>query len=335
MVDLSTTYLGLDLSSPVVASAGPLTGRRDTLRALEEAGVAAVVLPSLFEEEIVSVAQRVNALLVQGTGAFGEAETYLPEPPVVVAGPERHIELVHEAKSVLHVPAIASVNGTSAGGWVRYARLLADAGADAIECNVYHVASDPTEHAGEVEQRVLDTIAAVCDAVDVPVAAKVGPYYSAFGSFAFSLARAGARGIVCFNRFYQPDIDLEGLDVASTLDLSTSADLRLPLRWIAILARRVECDLACSGGVHTADDVVKAVLAGADAVMTTSSVLRHGPGHVTALRDGLARWLADREYTSVSQARGSVARASVPDPDAYERANYLAVIDRATARFLA
>jgi len=326
MVDLRTRYLGLDLAVPLVASAGPLTGRLESILRLEAAGAGAVVLPSLFEEDIVTESRRVHTLLSTGVGSSGEAETYLPEPKVSIAGPERHVDLVRNAKRALRIPVIASVNGTSPWGWLNYPRLLVDAGADALECNVYTVAASTRDTASEVEDRLVATVAAVRGAVTVPIAVKVAPYYSAFGSLAVRLVDAGADAIVCFNRFYQPDLDLEALDVTPTLDLSTSADLRLPLRWIALLFGRIGGQLACSGGVHTETDAVKAILAGADVVMTTSSLLRHGPEHIGVLRDGLARWFEDNEYTSVTQARGSLSQRAVPDPDAYERANYLDVI---------
>ena len=284
------------------------------------------MLPSLFEEDIVRESQLVHAMLSMGAGASGEAETYLPEPLEVVTGPERHVGLVREAKAALRIPVIASVNGTSPKGWSTFPRLLVDAGADALELNVYRVAADPRDTAGVVEDQLLETVAAVRDVVAVPIAVKVAPYYSAFGNVARRLVDVGADAIVCFNRFYQPDLDLDTLDVSPTLDLSTSADLRLPLRWIALLAGRVGCQLACSGGVHSDSDAVKAILAGADVAMTTSALLRHGVEHIGVLRDGLEKWFDVNEYASVDEARGSLAQRAVPDPDAYERANYLDVI---------
>ncbi len=335
MADLRTQYLGLELDAPIVASAGPLTGQLDTLRRLQDAGAGAVVLPSLFEEDIVNESRRVNALLSTGVGVSGESESYLPEPSAAITGPDRHVQLVRDAKTALRIPVIASVNGTSPRGWVNYPRLLEDAGADAIELNVYTVAADVEDTAADVEDRVVATVCAVRDAVSVPLAVKVGPYYTAFGHFAMRLADAGADAIVCFNRFYQPDLDLDELEVTPTLDLSTSADLRLPLRWIALLTGRVAAQFACSGGVHTEHDAVKAILAGADVVMTTSAVLRFGAEHVGVLRDGLARWLDENEYESVQQARGSLAQRAVPDPDMYERANYLTVMQEGMRRWLA
>ena len=333
MVDLRTRYLGLELDAPIVASASPLTGRLETLQRLEVAGAAAVVLPSLFEEDIVSESRLIHSMLSMGAGASGEAETYLPEPLEVVTGPERHVELVRDAKAALDIPVIASVNGTSPRGWYTYPRMLVDAGADALEVNVYRVAADVHDTAIDVEDRLVATVAAVRGAVTVPIAVKVGPYFSAFGNLALRLVDAGADAIVCFNRFYQPDLDLDALAVTPTIDLSTSADLRLPLRWIALLAGRVGCQLACSGGVHTETDVVKAVLAGADVVMATSALLRYGPEHLRVLRDGMEQWFEKHEYSSVTEARGSLAQRSVPDPDAYERANYLQVIQHGMRRW--
>jgi dihydroorotate dehydrogenase (fumarate) len=330
-VDLTTTYLGLTLKNPLVASAGPATGHIDTLQRLAAAGAAAVVLPSLFEEEVAAAAVSAHNAYTPLDGFSAESENYLPE----VIGPtlvERHVDLVTAAKSTLSIPVIASVNGLSTGGWVRYASELANAGADAIECNTYSVAADPLTDAATVEAQHLELVRAVRAAVAVPVSVKVSPYFSAFAHTVGDIVDAGADGLVCFNRFYQPDIDIGTLDVAPTLELSTSNDMRLPLRWIAILARRVRCSLALSSGVHTADDVVKAILAGADVVMTTSSLLRNGIDHMTQLRDGLARWLDAHEYTSVAEARGSVSRAAVADPVAYERANYVDLIQRQMRR---
>jgi dihydroorotate dehydrogenase (fumarate) len=325
---LGTTYLGLRLTNPVVASAGPLTGNVDSLRRLEDAGIGAVVLPSLFEEDVVGTSMLTYGLYSPPDGVSAESETYLPELPAAPTVVERHLQLVADAKAAVSVPVIASVNGSSPGGWVRYASDLVDAGADAIECNTYFVAADPAHSGADVEAHHLDLVRAVRNAVRVPVAVKLSPFLSATAHTAVEILAAGADGLVLFNRFYQPDIDLDTLAVTPTLDLSTSADLRLPLRWIAILRGHTNGSLALSSGVHTSDDVVKAVLAGADAVMTTSAVLRHGPEHVSTLLRGLREWLDEREYESVEQARGSVSRAAAADPDAYERSNYVQVIHR-------
>jgi dihydroorotate dehydrogenase (fumarate) len=333
MADLSTQYLGLELSSPLVASAGPLTSRIDTLEQLQDRGAAAVVLPSLFEEEVVANGIELQALHSQGTESFPEALTYLPElgGPTVV---DRYLELLEAAKAVLDVPVIASVNGTTSGGWVRYSRELAAAGADAIELNLYSVAADVSDNADEIEARQLTLVRAVREGVEVPLAVKLSPYYTALAHFAVGVLNAGADGLVLFNRFYQPDINLDVLDVQPTLHLSSSTELRLPLRWIAILAGQVRGSLAASTGVHTVDDVVKVLLAGADVTMSTSALLRHGAIHLSTLRDGLEHWLDEHEYKSVSELRGSVSRLSVPDPDLYERAQYERVLHRSTDAFL-
>jgi dihydroorotate dehydrogenase (fumarate) len=332
-VDLRTTYLGLPLANPIVASAGPLTGRVDTLRRLEDAGVAAVVLPSLFEEDVVGTSMLTYELYSPPDGVSADSESYLPELPAAPTVVERHLQLVADAKAAVSVPVIASVNGTTPGGWVRYASDLVVAGADAIELNTYFVPADPAHTGEEIERRYVELVRAVRAAVRVPVAVKLSPYFSATAHSAAQIVAAGADGLVLFNRFYQPDIDLETLDVTPTLTLSTSADLRLPLRWIAILAGNVECSLGLSSGVHTGHDAVKAVLAGAQAVMTTSSLLREGAEHVTTLVDGIAQWLEAHEYESVVQACGSVSRRAVPDPDAYERGNYVEAIRRYSRNF--
>ncbi len=328
MTDLSTEYLGLDLDSPLVASAGPLTGHLDTLRRLAAAGAAAVVLPSLFEEEIVRTIREQERFLGAGTESFAEALSYLPDIAHDRAGVDGHIRLVEDAKAALDVPVIASLNGSSSGGWTWYARALVDAGADALELNVYFVAADADDRAADVEARYHDLITAVRAAVTVPLAVKISPFFTAMANVAHRLAGAGADGLVLFNRFYQPDIDLETLDVTPSMTLSTSADLRLPLRWIGLLHGRVPVSLAASGGIHTPTDVVKVLLAGANVAMSTSALLRHGPEHLTVLLDGLTTWLDEGGYASVAQMRGSVSARSVRDPDAFERANYVEALLR-------
>ncbi len=332
--DMTTRYLGLNLNGPVVASAGPLTGRLDTLQRLEAAGASAVVLPSLFEEEIVRSAFELNHMPGTGAAVFAESTSYLPEMPDTPADVDRYLALVTHAAERLSVPVIASLNGLSTGGWVSYAAELADAGASAIELNVYLMASDPSDTAATIENRLIDLVRAVRAAVSIPVAVKLSPFFSALGNVAEAVVGAGANGLVLFNRFYQPDIDLDSLTVVPSLDLSNSADLRLPLRWIGVLRDRLPCSLALSGGVHTSRDAIKGLLAGADVVMTTSALLRFGPEHVRELVRGISTWLDENDYESVEQMQGSMSQNSVPDPDAYERANYLKVLRHGAERYL-
>lgn len=321
--DLSTTYLGLRLASPLVASASPLTGDLDSLRELEEAGAAAVVLPSLFEEQIEREELSLHETLELGAHSYGEALTYFPEMDDYNTGPGLYVEHVAAAKQALSVPVIASINGATPGGWVRYAELLQQAGADAIELNVYSVETDPYTSAASVEDRTLRLVSQVRGAVSVPLAVKVGPYYTAFANFAQRVADARADGLVLFNRFLQPDIDLDTLTVKPELHLSGHEELRLPLRWVAILSGRVPVSLAATSGVREPADVVKLVLAGANAVMLASELLRRGPGVVTELVDGLRDWLAEHEYASAEQARGSMSQAACGNPSAFERAQYV------------
>ena len=321
--DLSTTYLGLKLASPLVPSASPLTANLDMLKRLEEAGAAAVVLPSLFEEQIEHDQIDLHALLEYGTDSFGEALTYFPELDVYNAGSEDYLEHLAAAKEALSIPVIASLNGVSTGGWTRYASLVQETGADALELNVYALETDPDASAASIEERTLQLVARVREAVTIPLAVKVGPYYSAFANIARHLADAGADGLVLFNRFLQPDIDLETLEVTPQIALSTSAELRLRLRWIAILRGCVPASLAATGGVHTAEDVLKLLLVGADVTMLASALLQRGPELLPELRADVEAWLIEREYESVEQLKGSMSQASCPDPAAFERGNYM------------
>ncbi len=321
-VDLTSTYLGLTLRNPEVASPGPVTGDPDQWRRLEDAGVAAIVLPSLFEEEITYESWWVSDVLDQGREVYAEANEYLPEYEDYAIGPDRFLELVTRAKQAVSVPVFASLNGTTQGGWVRYATHLQEAGADAIELNVYDVVTDPRVTAGEVEDRVVDLVRTVRSAVTVPLAVKIGPWFSALANMSTKLAEAGADGLVLFNRLYQPDVDLEGPSVQPKLTLSMPGNVRQSVAWIGILSGQVPLSLAASGGVDAAEDVVRLVLAGADATMTTAALLRHGPGRVGELVSGLAEWLSERGYDSVAQAKGSVSLSKAAEPEAYQRANY-------------
>jgi len=321
--DLSTTYLGLDLPHPVVASASPLTGSLDTLAELQAAGAAAVVLPSLFEEQVEHEEMLLDGTLVLGH-EFGEAaDGYFPALDDYNTGAEEYVDLLVAAKRELSIPVIASLNGTSPGGWSHYATALQDEGADAIELNVYHVAADVDLTGAEVEDRYLRLVESVRAAVEIPLAVKVGPFFSSPGNMARRLEAAGADALVLFNRFYQPDLDLDRLAVKPDLALSTPAELRLVLRWLAILEGHLAIDLAATTGIHDAAGAVKALLCGADVVMMTSALLLHGPAHITTVVDGLRAWLTERGYASADQARGSVSHRTVTDPSAFERANYM------------
>jgi dihydroorotate dehydrogenase (fumarate) len=326
-MDLTTKYMGLVLRSPLIASASPLNRDVATLRALEDHGAGAVVLPSIFEEEILAerreIEQRVEELPASG---FAEAQTYFPTHASRGVGPDRYLELVRRAKDAVEIPVIASLNGMTHAGWVDYARNLEEAGADAIELNVYFIPADLTMSGRDVEQRYLDILAAVRAAVKVPIAVKLSPYFSAIGSMAGALAGVGADALVLFNRFYQPDIDTVALRLSLDLELSTPSEIRLPLLWIAILHGRVPVSLAATTGVESANDVFKYLLVGADAVMTTSSLLRHGVGHMRTLVDGLSALLAAREIQSVEQIRGRMSQRSLKDPTMFERANYIRML---------
>jgi dihydroorotate dehydrogenase (fumarate) len=326
-VDLTTSYLGLTLSSPVVASAGPWGRERDldTIEALANAGVGAIVLPSLFEEEIVAEEVGLSSALEAGSGHFAEALGYFPATQEFTGAAERYLELLERAKKEVNTPIIASLNATSIGGWACYAKLLAEAGADAIELNVYRVPTDPQMTAGQVEQVDLALVANVCASVPVPVAVKLSPYYSSLAHFAARVVSAGAAGLVLFNRFYQPDLDLGTMDVVPKVELSRPWELRLPLRWIAILRPQLGPgpSLAASSGAHSGIDVVKAIAVGADVAMMTSAILRYGPDHIGTVEYELSYWLAEHGYGSVTELRGAVSQAAAPDASAFERANYL------------
>ena len=322
MADLRTRYLGLELRSPLVASSSPLTGTLDGLRRLEAAGAGAVVLPSLFEEDLAEETRQVDAL--RATGATGaEAHAGYPDQAGYGGGPAAYLALVAQAKAALSIPVVASLNGVSRGGWVRHAARLEQAGADALELNIYYVSSRPGLSGNDVEWHYLDVVRAVRQATRLPLAVKLSPYFSSLANLAGQLAEAGADGLVLFNRFYQPDLDLETLEVAPSLELSTSTELRLPLRWIAILHRRFGISLAASTGVHTAEDVVKVLLAGADVAMMTSALLRHGPDHLRRVEVGLRDWMDRHGYERIDQLRGRASQRSVPDPATFERANYI------------
>lgn len=327
MTDLRSTYLGFDLRNPLVASPSPATGRLDMLKRLEDAGIGAVVLPSLFEEEIEAEALTLEARYETGSGVNPEADHYFADLELDYLGLERHLALTEAAAEALDVPVIASLNGNSAGGWVRYARELVAAGAQAIELNMYDVAVDPMKSSAEVEAGYLDLVSLVRAAIDVPLAVKLSPYFSSLAHFTAQVVAAGADGLVLFNRFYQPDLDLTTLDVTPSLELSTPADMRLPLRWIAILRPQLPTtSLALTSGVHDGDQVAKGLLAGSDAVMVAAEVLRQGPERVGAMLAELQGWMVEQEYQSVEQLKGSVAQHTSANPGAFERAQYQRVL---------
>jgi len=332
-VDLRSRYLGLDLKNPIVAAASPMTGSLDRLKRLEEAGVAAVVLPSLFEEEIEHQEMATHNLMLAGTELSPEAHGFFPEMQSYETGTDRYLELVEQTKRALSVPVIPSLNGHTPGGWTQIARQLEEAGADAIELNVYFLATGLGDTSTEIEKRYTDLVASVKSIVSIPVAVKVSPYFSAMANMAVRLAGAGASGLVLFNRFVQPDILLDELEVAPHLVLSTSDELRLALRWIAILRGRIQASLAATGGAHTPADVLKLLLAGADCVMIASSLLRQGPNHVAALVSSVEKWMAEREYLSVEQMKGSLSQQACPDPAAFERANYMKALTSYTGEY--
>lgn len=327
MPDLSTSYVGLPLRSPLVASPSPLTGKLESLRRLQDAGVGAVVLPSLFEEEVEAEEMALLDRMEAGSGSFGEASDYFPQLDLPNLKLDRQLRLTEQAASTLEVPVIASVNGYSAGGWVHYARQLQDAGAKAIELNMYDVVVDPELSSLDVEHRYLDLVMAVCAEVSVPVSVKLSPYFTSMANFAKRVVLAGAQGLVLFNRFYQPDLDLDTLGVYPRLNLSSTAEVRLPLRWIGILRPHLPTtSLALTGGAHRGIELAKGLLVGADVVMTTSAVLKDGPQHAAEMLDELTAWMDEHEYESVDQMRGSVAQDAAQNPHAFERAQYIRVL---------
>jgi len=325
-MDTKTTYLGLELANPIVSGSCPLGASLDTIRHLEDAGTAAVVLPSLFEEEIMGAVHAQMEMESAGAG-FAEASSYLPNPDGYHVGPDRYLEHLRAAKEAVSIPIIASLNGTTAGGWTRYAEKMEQAGADAIELNTYFIATDAKETGAQVEQRTLDIVAAVKETVSIPVAVKLSPFFSSLANLARRLEENGAQGLVLFNRFYQPDVDIEELDVVPNLRLSTADELRLRLRWLAIISSQVDLSLAATGGAHNAADVIKAVMAGAHTVQMVSALLIHGPEHITRTLEAMSVWREEHEYESIRQMHGSMNMAKVPKPDKLTRANYMKMLD--------
>jgi dihydroorotate dehydrogenase (fumarate) len=334
MIDLTTRYLGLQLRSPIIASPGPVTGHVDRLVELGAAGVGAVVLPSLFQEQIEHETSEIDRLFSVHHDSFGEASSFFPEIDGYTTGSDAYLALIEAARNSVDVPVIASLNGTHIGGWLRYARFLEEAGADAMELNLYAIAAEPTLAAASIEDEQLELVALISGEVSIPVAVKISPFYTSVPAFALGLQNAGARGIVMFNRFYLPDLNLDTLDIEPRISLSTQAELRLPLRWIGIVRDYLSISLAGSTGVHTGGDAAKLLLAGADAAMTTSALLHHGPGRVAGITDELREWMHEHHYHSVDEMRGAVSREASADAAAYERANYVGNITSYTSRFI-
>ena len=315
--------MGLSLKNPFVAAASPMSEKLDNLRKLEDAQISAIVMHSLFEEQIVHEQMALHTHLEAGTESFAESLTYFPKLENYRLGPEEYLELLAKAKKALSIPVIASLNGYTMGGWIDYAQKMQNAGADAIECNVYYIITDSKESETNIHKRYIDILKALKKAVTIPVAIKLSPYFTNIPRMAKNLDKAGADALVLFNRFYQPDIDLDALDVRPHLVYSTSFESRLALRWIAILFGKVKTDLAATGGVHTAEDAIKLILAGADVVQLCSVILQNGIGKVTELVHKMNAWMDEKEYESVEQMKGSISQKSCPDPAAFERANYM------------
>lgn len=327
MVDLTTEYLGLQLKNPLVPSASPLSQDTDSVKRLEDAGAAAIVMHSLFEEKIEYEQAHLARFFHQQAIGHAEAETFHPVPEDYRSYQDEHLELLHRIKGAVTMPVIASLNGTTTGGWIEYGKCLQQAGADALELNVYYLAANSEETSQQVEQRYLDILTALRAHVNIPITVKLSAQFSAPVHFIQQLVRAGARGVAIFNRFYQPDIDLDTLHVEPRLELSTSQEALLRIRWTAMLHGQVNCSLAVTGGLHTYEDVLKALFAGAAITHMCSALLRHGPGHIRLVLSQVHDWLADREYESVKQMRGSLSHRHAVDPAAYERANYISVLD--------
>jgi dihydroorotate dehydrogenase (fumarate) len=330
MIDLRTSYMGLQLKNPIVASASPLCDSVDKIRLLEDHGIAAVVLPSLFEEQLILESESVDADLSRGADAFPESSSFLPDLMDYNLGPDGYLELIRKAKESVSVPVIGSLNGVSPGGWVRYARDMEQAGADAIELNIYSLVTDPSRTASQVEKDYCDLVRKMREALTIPIAVKISHFFSAVANFASHLDTSGANALVLFNRFYQPDLDIEQLEVVPSLTLSRPSELLLRLHWVAIIHGHIGADMAITGGVHSAQDVLKSMMAGARVAMMTSALLENGVEYLDTVRAGMIRWMEEHEYESINQMCGSMSQRNVPDPAAYERANYMRVLSSYT-----
>ena len=327
MIDLSTTYLGLQLKNPLVASASPLSKKLERARKLEEEGIAAIVMYSLFEEQIIHESLELDHYLSRGTNSYPEALSYLPDGGLYGISPEKYLNQVAGLKKALKIPVIGSLNGVSKGGWTSYARKIEEAGADALELNMYYVATDIEMTSSDIEETQVELVAEIKSAIKIPLAVKISPFVTSIPHFVKRLVDAGADGIVLFNRFYQPDFDLDDLEIVHSLDLSTSSDLRLPLRWISILHGKVHADFALTSGVHMYRDVLKAMMAGAKVAMMASNLLHNGEQAIGPMLSDLEEWMRDQEYESIQQMQGSMSQKSVKEPAAFERANYMKVLN--------
>jgi dihydroorotate dehydrogenase (fumarate) len=325
-MDLTTTYMGLTLKNPIVPSASPLSETLDGIRSMEDAGASAVVMYSLFEEQIVGESQQLDHYLSYGVESFGEALSYFPDLETYKVGPDDYLNLIRQAKEAVSIPIIGSLNGVSTGGWIEYAREIEEAGADGLELNVYYLPTDPRLTGADVEHMYLEILRDVKESVSIPVAMKLSPFFSATANMAQRLAQGGADALVLFNRFYQPDLDLESLEVVPHLVLSNSNELLLPLRWVAILYGRVETDFAITSGVHTSEDALKGLMAGAKVTMMTSALLRNGVGRIGEILNEMTTWLEEHEYESVQQMQGSMSQQHVKESAAFERANYMKIL---------
>ncbi len=323
MTNLTTQYLGLTLKNPIVASASPLTKKLESAIKLDEAGVGAIVMYSLFEEQIIHDSLELDHYLTRGTDSFAEALTYFPDMNNFTMGPKKYLDHLSAIKKAVSVPVIGSLNGVSKGGWTRYARYMQESGADAIELNLYYLSTDPDLGSAELEETYINLVSDVRSSISIPLAVKLSPFATSLPNLVKRFAGAGANGLVLFNRFYQPDFDLDNLEVVNNLSLSNSGDMRLPLRWISILYGKVDMDLALSSGVHTATDVIKAMMAGAKVAMMASELLKNGYARVADILSTLQSWMEDHEYHSIEQMQGSMSQKSIKEPAAFERANYM------------
>ncbi len=326
MTDLTTSYLGLKLKNPIVASASPLSEKVESVKKLEEAGVSAVVMYSLFEEQTIHESLELDHFLFAGSEVSPEITSFYPQSGKYTLKPDAYLDTLGKIKKAVNIPVIGSLNGVSKGGWISYARKIQDAGADALELNIYFLPTDPNMTGQDLENAYVDLVAAVKASISIPLAVKLSPYLTSLPNMAKRLSEAGADGLVLFNRFYQPDIDLENLDVLHNLDLSTSSELRLPLRWISILYGKVKADMALTSGVHTAEDVLKSMMVGAKVTMLASELLQNGIQRVPAILGDLETWMKKHEYKSIQQMQGSMSQKSVKEPAAFERANYMKVL---------